>query len=146
METKTSISSLILINNDRYEGYKMAAGLVEDAQMKKVFKENSEQSRKFMYSLDQFSDTDDHPKHIETTHFGKLYRIWMDVKNYIAAKDYKAVLTSCEHAEDAFKEAYNEVLDDPGDVAEEVIEIIRRHRAELQPAHDTIKAMHDSIQ
>lgn len=144
METKTSINALIVINNDRYEGYKKAADETKDADLKTLFTKFSMQSKGFGESLRPFCDTEDQPDHDETTNSGKLYRVWMDVKAAMTANDRKAVLSSCEFGEDVAKKTYDEVLEHADDVPMEVLDIIRKHRAELQKAHDEIKALRDA--
>lgn len=144
METKTSINSLIVINNDRYEGYKKAAEETRDAELKTLFTRYSMQSKGFGESLRPFSDTEDQPKHDETTNSGKLYRVWMDVKSAVTANDRKAILSSCEYGEDVAKRTYDEVLEHPEDVPSEVVDIMRKHRSELQKAHDEVKALRDA--
>jgi uncharacterized protein (TIGR02284 family) len=144
METTTSINSLIVINNDRYEGYKKAAEESKDADLKTLFTKFSLQSKAFGDSLRPFSDTDDQPKHDETTNSGKLYRVWMDVKAAMTANDRKAILSSCEYGEDVAKRTYDEVLEHPDEVPAEVLDIVRKHRAELQKAHDEVKALRDA--
>lgn len=143
METKTSINSLIIINNDRYEGYKKAAAETKDADLKASFTKYSLQSKGFGESLRPFADTDQ-PKQDETTNSGKLYRVWMDVKAAMTANDRKAILNSCEFGEDVAKRTYDEVLEHAEDVPSEVLDIIRKHRAELQKAHDEVKALRDA--
>lgn len=144
METKTSINSLILINNDRYEGYKKAAEQAKDGDLKTLFTKNSQQSKRFGESLRQFADTEDQPKYDETTNSGKLYRVWMDVKNGLATDDRKSVLNSCEFGEDAAKKVYDEVLENTDDLPEEVLDMVRKHRGELQSAHDEVKQLRDN--
>ncbi|MBA3662913.1 MAG: PA2169 family four-helix-bundle protein [Bacteroidetes bacterium] len=144
METKTSINSLIVINNDRYEGYKKAAEETKDVDLKTLFTKFSIQSKGFGESLRPFNDTDDQPKHDETTNSGKLYRVWMDVKAAMTANDRKAILNSCEYGEDVAKKTYDEVMEHADDVPSEVLDIIRKQRAELQKAHDEVKALRDA--
>ncbi|MBI2721118.1 MAG: PA2169 family four-helix-bundle protein [Bacteroidetes bacterium] len=144
METTTSINSLIIINNDRYEGYKKAADETKDADLKALFTKYSLQSKGFGESLRPFSDTEDQPKQNETTNSGKLYRVWMDVKAAMTANDRKAILSSCEFGEDVAKKTYDEVLEHADSVPSEVLDIIRKHRSELQKAHDEVKALRDA--
>jgi uncharacterized protein (TIGR02284 family) len=56
METKTAttIKDLIVINNDRYEGYKTAAEETKDADLKSLFTEFSLQSKGFSQELRKF--------------------------------------------------------------------------------------------
>jgi uncharacterized protein (TIGR02284 family) len=143
METKTSVNSLIIINNDRYEGYKKAAEETNDADLKALFNRFSLQSKGWGESLRAFADKDE-PEENETTNSGKLYRVWMDVKAAITAKDRKAILSSCEYGEDVAKKTYDEVMEHSDSLPAEVMDIIRKQRSELQQAHDEVKALRDA--
>jgi uncharacterized protein (TIGR02284 family) len=144
METKTSINSLIIINNDRYEGYKKAAEETNDAELKSLFNRFSLQSKGWAESLRAFADKDE-PEQNETTLTGKLYRVWMDVKTAVTAKDRHAVLNSCEYGEDVAKKTYDEVMEHSDELPVEVMDVIRKQRSELQQAHDEVKTLRDSI-
>ncbi|MCE3225871.1 MAG: family four-helix-bundle protein [Bacteroidetes bacterium] len=144
METKTSVNSLIIINNDRFEGYKKAAEETTDADLKALFNRFSEQSKGWAESLRVFADKDE-PGHDETTLSGKVYRVWMDIKSAVTAKDRKAILSSCEYGEDVAKKTYDEVMEHSDSLPAEIMDILRKQRSELQQAHDEVKAMRDSI-
>jgi uncharacterized protein (TIGR02284 family) len=145
METKVeSINQLIIINNDRYEGYKKAAEEAKDQDLKDMFNKFSSQSKGFSEDLKKFVDPDDLPKQNETTNSGKLYRVWMDIKAATTAKDRKAVLSSCEFGEDVAKKTYKEVLDHPEDIPSEAMDTIRKQNEEIIKGHDTVKSMRDS--
>src|SRR5688500_18023809 len=125
-ETNKALSALIIINNDRYEGYKKAAEETKDADLKEIFTRFSNQSRGFseelrkLFSYQEASE----PEKDETTTAGKLFRVWMDIKSALATKDRKAILASCEFGEDVAKRAYSEVVDKPGDVSLEVLTVV----------------------
>jgi uncharacterized protein (TIGR02284 family) len=149
METKektdTAIRDIIVINNDRSEGYKKAAEETKDVVLKAMFTRYSEQSKKFADELKPFfTDVDKLPKPGETKNTGKLYRVWMDVKAAITANDRKAILNSCEFGEDKAKSTYDDVLKDTEDLSSKGVEIIRRQRTEIQKSHDEVKALRDA--
>jgi len=151
METITEKSSkqlkkLIIINNDRYEGYKTAANETDEPELKALFEHYSHQSKEFSDELQKLlPDSSYSPEPGETKNTGKLYRIYMDLKATIAGKDRKAILASCEYGEDVAKEAYDKVLENQGGIDEEIVDIIRKQRIELQKGHDKIKVMRDSL-
>src|SRR5207248_824093 len=118
-EKKTTeiVKDLIVINNDRYEGYKKAAEETKDFDLKEMFNKFSEQSRGFADELRKLvKDTTEQPKRDETKNTGKLYRVWMDVKAAISNNDRKAVLTSCEFGEDTAKKHYDEAIENNKDL------------------------------
>lgn len=149
METQTiatAINDLIVINNDRYEGYNTALTETRDADLKTLFSEYATQSKKFAEELKKHvpasNDTADSD---ETKASGKIYRVWMDFKSAVTDHDRKAILSSCEFGEDAAKKTYDEVIEHSQDLPKEAMDLIRKQRMELQKGHDTIKSLRDSI-
>jgi uncharacterized protein (TIGR02284 family) len=143
MKHDSAIKSLIVINNDRYEGYKKASEEAKDPQLKSLFNGFSQQSRQFNTELTRFVNSDEVPEPDRTTVSGKAYRAWMDVKAALASDDRKAVLSSCEFGEDAALRTYREVLDDGEEIPEVEKSIIDKQKAEIQAAHNQIKSMRD---
>lgn len=140
-----ALSELVIINNDRYEGYNKAAEQTTDADLKSLFTKFSTQSKGFSSELRKLIPfTEEAPKRDETTVSGKFYRAWMDVKAALTAKDRKAILSSCEFGEDVAKKTYDDVLEHPEDVPSDVLSLIKKQRSELQQGHDTVKALRDS--
>lgn len=147
MEAKQQASSalqdLIVINNDRCEGYRTAGKETEDPELKTLFNEFSVQSEKFVAELRRFAGSDQ-PKKEETKNTGKLYRVWMDIKAAITAKDRKAILSSCEFGENVAKKHYEEVLMHADGVPPEALEIIRRQQTNINRAHNIVKSLRDA--
>jgi uncharacterized protein (TIGR02284 family) len=147
METKTAttIKDLIVINNDRYEGYKTAAEETKDADLKSLFNEFSLQSKGFSQELRKFLPAgEQQPDSDETKTTGKIYRAWMDVKAAVSNNDRKAILSSCEYGEDHAKKHYNEAVEHSHELPADAVEVIQRQRAEILKGHDRVKTMRDS--
>lgn len=145
-KTATAISDLIIINNDRYEGYKTAAEETKDADLKSLFTDFSNQSKGFSMELRKFIPvTEEQPERNETKNSGKLFRVWMDLKSAVTGNDRKAILSSCEFGEDRAKATYDDVLQHTEDIPAEALAVITKQRAALQKGHDTIKSLRDSI-
>ena len=108
-----TLNDLVLINNDRVEGYQKAIEELkpEDADLKFVFQERIDQSRSFHTEL--VAEIAKTGREIEqgTKLSGKIYRAWMDVKAFFSGADRKAILDNCEDGEDAALRAYNEALE-----------------------------------
>jgi uncharacterized protein (TIGR02284 family) len=139
-----ALRELIIINNDRYEGYKTAAEETKENDLKELFNRFSMQSRKFADELiNHLPDKSEAPDPDKTKASGKLYRVWMDVKNGIAGNNRKAVLSSCEFGEDVAKKTYNDVLENTEDISAETLAIIRRQHSEILQGHDTVKSLRD---
>jgi uncharacterized protein (TIGR02284 family) len=147
METKhaTAIKDLIVINNDRYEGYKTAAEETKDPDLKSMFNEFSLQSKGFSDELRKFLPAgESQPTRDETKPSGKLYRVWMDIRAAVTGNDRKNILASCEYGEDHAKKHYNDAVENATDVPADAMQVIQRQRAEIMRGHDRVKAMRDS--
>ncbi len=148
METKTAttIKDLVVINNDRYEGYKTAAEETKEADLKTMFNDFSMQSRQFGEELRKFIPSgEDQPKRDETKTTGKLYRAWMDLRAAVTGKDRKNILSSCEYGEDHAKKHYEEAVSNSSDISSEALQVIQKQKSEIVKAHDRVKAMRDSV-
>lgn len=144
-KTTSAISDLIIINNDRYEGYKKAAEETKDADLKSLFNNFSTQSRGFANSLRKFiADSDEQPEKNETKNTGKLFRVWMDIKAAITAHDRKAILASCEFGEDHAKAAYEEVLNHSEDLSAMTLDVVKHQYEEIKKGHDHVKSLRNS--
>ncbi len=102
------------------------------------------QSQQFGSELRRFSTYNDSPDRDETKLSGKFYRIWMDLKSALTGRDRKAILGSCEYGEDVALKSYKDVLENPENVAQDVLSVIQNQKSELQEAHDRVRFMRDS--
>ena len=145
METEKidTLNSLIIINNDRSEGYLKAAEQAQDTELKSLFTKFSQQSRTFSEELRQFVPGYEEPKHDETRNSGKLFRLWMDIKAAVTSNDRKAILSSCEFGEDAAKKEYKDALENAQELPAGALEIVSRQNSEILKSHDLIKSMRD---
>jgi uncharacterized protein (TIGR02284 family) len=135
------IKDLIIINNDRQQGYKTASEEVKDQDLKSLFAQFSNDSNGYNSELRKFIP-DEEDVNGETTTSGKVYRIWMDVRTALSSNDRKAALSSCEYGEDVASAAYRTALESD-DLSEEIRTVIRKQRDEQQDAHNRIKALRD---
>lgn len=144
-KTTNALNDLIIINNDRYEGYKKAIEQVEDADLKELFSQYSIQSKANNVELRTLVPaSEDTPDRDETRISGKFYRVWMDVKNALASNNRKEVLSSCEYGEDVAKKAYEDVLADRVELSSDAVANIQRQYDELLHAHNQVKALRDN--
>ena len=140
-----ALNSLITINNDRYEGYTTAAKESKDMDLDKQFFESAGKSKMYAGKLAQYVRELGGEPSEGTTNSGKLYRIWMDVKAAIVAKDRAAILSSCEFGEDAALKAYEEVKENTDlQFPADYIATINSQEMEIRLDHDRIKAMRDA--
>lgn len=143
-KTTETLNDLIIINNDRYEGYKKAMDQAKDADLKSLFSEFSIQSKANNAALRSLvPDSEETPERDETRLSGKFYRAWMDVKNAIDSGDRKKILSSCEYGEDVAKKTYEDALADRDNLSPEAISTIQKQYDGILKAHNQVKGLRD---
>lgn len=143
-KTAEHLSDLIIINNDRYEGYQKAMDQTKDADLKILFSMMSLQSKANNASLRTLVPaSEDTPDRDETRLTGKFYRTWMDVKNALDSNNRKKILASCEQGEDVAKKAYENALEDKEELTADARATIEKQYHEILEAHDKVKALRD---
>lgn len=144
--TTDTLQDLVLLNNDRVEGYEKAVTQTDDSDLKQLFTKLSDESRKFSNELKGlFTDGEKMPERDETTNSGKLYRVWMDIKNALSANDRKSVLAACEYGEDVIKKAYEDALKNRDEIAPDALAVIQKQYSALTEAHNRVKHLRDSL-
>ncbi|EHQ29594.1 PA2169 family four-helix-bundle protein [Mucilaginibacter paludis] len=151
METKEAtvdtLNDLVLINNDRIEGYERALKETtdEDADLRPLFTRYIQESHQCKMELGTEIQAFGEDMETGTTGSGKLYRAWMDVKAVFTGHDRKAVLSNCEAGEDAAQRAYKSALEEEH-LPAFLREIITRQKELLRTAHNEVKSLRDLAQ
>lgn len=144
-KTASTLGDLIIINNDRYEGYQKAMEQTKDEDLKDLFSSFSMQSKANNATLRTLVPaSEDTPDRDETRISGKFYRAWMDIKNALDSDNRKKVLSSCEYGEDVAKKAYEDALADRQKLTSDVVSTIQDQYDEILEAHQKIKVLRDS--
>ena len=134
-----TLRELIIINNDRFEGYKTVANETDDASVNTLFTTLSMQSKKFSDELRKLIPSNEEaPDNDETKIFGDFYRSWMNMKNALTENNNKAILLSCEFSEDIIRKIYDDFIMEP-DVHEEVLNLVKKQRDELDQSYEMLK-------
>lgn len=142
-ETIDVLNDLVLINNDRIEGYRKAQSETKEEDLKMLFNKMMSESMQLKQALtNQIKELGGEPDMSATTTSGKIYRVWMDIKAVFTGKDRHAVLSNCEFGEDAAQNAYKSALESD-DLTTEVRNLIREQQKSLKISHDEIKALRD---
>jgi uncharacterized protein (TIGR02284 family) len=136
------LNTLIVINNDRIEGYKTASDETKDADLKSLFSQFEQTSKKcrneLVTEVKRLGGTPD--EGTRTT--GKFFRVWMDVKVALSANDRKVILDSCEYGEGVAAETYNDALaKEQENLSSEQLEMLRAQHALLNADGDKIDAV-----
>ncbi|MEP6647190.1 MAG: PA2169 family four-helix-bundle protein, partial [Saprospiraceae bacterium] len=112
-KTINVLNPLIVINNDRIQGYETAIAETEDQDLKSAFAKFIQTSRHCRDELvDAVTKLGGKPKE-GTREDGKIYRAWMDFKSLLTGKDRKTILNSCEYGEDVALNSYEKAMKDP---------------------------------
>ncbi|WP_310554920.1 PA2169 family four-helix-bundle protein [Flavobacterium sp.] len=141
------LNTLIVINNDRIEGYKTAEAEAQETDLKMLFSdmmETSVQNRKELVAeVTSLGGTPDEGTRVT----GKFFRVWMDVKAAFTGNDRKAILNSCEYGEDVILETYKKVLiENHQDTNSKEQDMLNKHYVLLKSDHDKVKQLRDLIE
>ena len=149
MNTEQSIdvlNALVVINNDRIEGYRRASKESEESDLKTLFAQFENTSHKCKGELVQEVQRLGGEPSEGTKTTGKIYRVWMDVKATLTGSDRKAILNSCEYGEDVAIEAYEDALNnEKEDISSEQQTMLRRQLQSIRADHDKVKGLRDMM-
>lgn len=140
------LNDLILINNDRTDGYAKAIKEVKgkDQLLDDLLEQMAMQSRHYKAALtEEVSVLRGEPIKEGTTNSGKVHRVWMDIKAAFSSDDATSALEECEFGEDAAQKAYHEALNTE-EIPAFLHELILKQQLELKDSHDLIKEKRDT--
>lgn len=138
-----ALNSLLEINNDRIEGYELAAKETDDNDLKTLFTAMADESRNHRRELiSEVISLGGTPAEGTTTS-GKVYRAWMDIKSAVTNKDRHAIISSCEYGEDAALDAYQDVIESDPPINAKSLTLVNSQYGKLKASHDKIKALRD---
>jgi uncharacterized protein (TIGR02284 family) len=138
------LNDLLKINTDRADGYALAIQESKDADLKIMFKNMVEESKKNIGDISRaILKLDGDPKFGENTMAGKIYHVWMEVKTSFTGKNRQAILNSCEFGEDAAVKAYKSAIHEQ-DLLTEAFDMIYRQAQLQQASHNVIRAYRDA--
>jgi uncharacterized protein (TIGR02284 family) len=104
------LNTLIVINNDRIEGYEAAAKETDEADLKDLFHRFVQTSQacktELVTAVTKLGGTPE--EGTRTT--GKFFRVWMDVKAFLTGKERVSIFDSCEYGENIAAERYKEQI------------------------------------
>ncbi|NDP27090.1 MAG: PA2169 family four-helix-bundle protein [Flavobacterium sp.] len=133
------LNSLIEINNDRIYGYETASKEVEETDLKMMFSNATETSRKCKAQLvAEVISLGGKPTESTTTS-GKIYRIWMDVKASVTGKSRRVILDSCVFGEEAAIDTYKDALGEEENLSSNQHMMIAEQLLLIKADYDSIK-------
>jgi len=144
------LNDLIRINHDRTDGYHKAVEELKptDIDLKTMFTNMANTSVEYANALAAEVRNLGGAPAADSTQSGKLYRVWMDIRSGISARDRKSVLALCEFGEDAALKAYNLALESDAEIPADVRQVIMEQKTALQSSHDVVKRyrdMHEAV-
>ncbi|MBN8642990.1 MAG: PA2169 family four-helix-bundle protein [Flavobacteriales bacterium] len=139
-------NSLIVINNDRIEGYKTAEAEAQETDLKMLFSDMMETSvknrKELVEEVKNLGGTPDEGTRVT----GKFFRVWMDVKAAFTGNDRKTILDSCEYGEDVILETYKKTLiQDHQDTNSSEQAMLNKQYSLLKSDHDKVKQLRDAM-
>lgn len=141
-----ALNKLVVINNDRIEGYETAVDDTDEQDLKTMFTQFAQASHKYKHELANEINSLGGAPSDGTRNTGKLFRAWMDVKAALTGKDREAILNSCEFGEDKALEAYEDVLkSDKEHLSPKHISLVNTQMSELRKDHNKVKSMRDAL-
>jgi uncharacterized protein (TIGR02284 family) len=140
------LNDLVAILNDRIEGYSKAKAELEDKEpdLNQLFLGFIDESRTLRNELGTEIASLKGDTETDTTTRGKVYRIWMDLKDAFADGERHSVLAACEYGEDAAQQAYKSALSEEG-LPENLRSLIETQKQILRVSHDKVKALRDAV-
>lgn len=139
------LNDLIRINHDRTEGYKKALEQLKptDIDLATLFNNMANASLENANALvAEVRNLGGDPAS-ESTQSGKIYRIWMDIRSGITARDRKSILSLCEFGEDAALKAYRLALESDITIPKDINQLLLDQKAGIQNSHDIVKRYRD---
>jgi uncharacterized protein (TIGR02284 family) len=145
-KTIEAFNTLIVINNDRIEGYKTAEAEARETDLKMLFSdlmETSVQNRKELVAeVTKLGGTPDEGTRVT----GKFFRAWMDLKAALSGNDRETILDSCEYGEDVILKVYKKnLIEDHQDTNSTEQDLLNKHYALLKSDHNKVKDLRDVI-
>jgi uncharacterized protein (TIGR02284 family) len=139
------LNDLIRINHDRTEGYQKAVEALKptDIDLKTMFTNAANASMENANALAAEVRNLGGDPASDTTQSGKIYRVWMDIRSGISARDRKSILSLCEFGEDAALRVYRLALESEVETPHDIRELMEEQRDGIQAMHDIVKRYRD---
>lgn len=139
------LNGLIIVNNDRVEGYEHAASEAKSLALKGLFEAMARDSRTFASELAIEVAKMGGKVATTTSSGGDLYRIWMGIKATLTGNDRKAILTSCEEGEYVAQASYNRALEAELELPAPLKHLLLVQKGKLQEGLDAIVKLRDTV-
>lgn len=134
------LKDLARINNDRIEGYRKARKQADNhSDLSSIFYEKSKQSEDFINELQEQIRALEGNNSVDTTFAGKIFRMWMGIKNTFKPNNTTSILDSCEFGETAAIKAYDEALHSDVTIPAGIRQQIQEQQTAIKKSLDLIR-------
>lgn len=134
------LKDLARINNDRVEGYRKARKQADShPHLSSIFYEKSKQSEDFVSELQEQVSMLEGDNNTDTTFAGKIFRIWMGIKNTFKPNNTTSILDSCEFGEAAAIKAYDEALHSDVKIPANIRQQLLEQQTAIKKSQDLIR-------
>lgn len=134
------LKDLANINKDRTEGYRMAGAQAEaDQNLSAIFYEKLKQSEDFVDELEEEIGLLEGNNNSHTSFAGRIFRVWMSIKNTLKPNDNSSILDSCNFGEEAAIRAYDEALHSDVSIPASIRHKILEQQTAIKKSQDLIR-------
>lgn len=144
-EVTEVLNDLIRINLDRIAGYEKAIEDIgeSDAKLQILFNQLADESEKIEEELGQAVIAQGGEPAEDSTVSGKVYRVWMGLKDTFSTDDAKSSLEACEFGEDAAQKAYAKAIEESREFPKIIRTMIQDQKDILKRSHDLVRNKRD---
>jgi uncharacterized protein (TIGR02284 family) len=140
------LNNLIIVNNDRIEGYEMAIEETEENDLKLLFSQFIQTSVKCKSELLSEVRRLEAEAFISDRRKASFFTTWTEVKSALNSKNRKVILDACEEGENVVKKNYEDTIRDHGtDLSINELAMLKNQYMDLKNDHDRVEAMGQSV-
>lgn len=142
------LNDLIRINLDRIAVYEKAVESIEEgeATLRALFNQLSDESQRINEELSQAVLAVGGGPAEDGTLSGKIYHMWIEIKDSFSGDDVKSTMESCEFGEHAAQKAYAEAVKESKGFPENIRTLIQDQKDLLKISLDLIRHKCDEYQ
>lgn len=140
-----TLNDLILINRDRTQCYEKAADEVSDpfdAEIKSVFYQMADESRRYAGLLSLNVRTLSGELANETNKTGEVFRAWNELRVNFAGNDLLTTIQSCQCGDDAVLRAYSHAIEMKMEWPRQALDLVVNQYKSLKGSFERIKRYH----
>jgi uncharacterized protein (TIGR02284 family) len=135
----STLNQLIQTCKDGEQGFRAAAGAVDDGNLQRLLESYSQQRSEFAAELQSEVQRLAQDPASSGHAAAALHRGWMDIKAVVTGRDEAAIIAECERGEDLAVQAYEEALTSA--LPPDLRAVVERQLGHIKEAHDQIRSL-----